>query len=204
MNHTTTRRRTTKTLAITLGMLIAIASALAGVIGITSIQNAAAITTKDPSILDFENSATNYLSEQKEKNNCSSGGGSDTQCTNDATQSTRSREEPETTGTLLIKKVCVGVPEGTPCFNPQSFAFSIQITGNNPQPSTFTLTPDTSQLVTLGPGTFTIVESATFPITSVTFSGACMQTAPGSLEATGTISAGQHLTCTITNTLFQD
>ena len=43
MNHTTTRR-TTKTLAITLGMLIAIASALAGVIGITSVQSAAALT----------------------------------------------------------------------------------------------------------------------------------------------------------------
>jgi hypothetical protein len=200
----------TKTLAITVvvGMLASIiAAALIGAVGISIQQQqiAAAITTKDPSILDFEKSATNYLSKQKLKNNCSSSG-SDTKCTNDATQSTRSRE-PETTGTLLIKKVCLRfqIPgPQPPCSNPQFAQVSIQITGNNPQPSSFILTPDNSQLVTLGPGTFTIVESATFPIVSITFSGDCMQTAPGSTEATGTISAGQHLICTITNTKTED
>ena len=74
------------------------------------------------------------------------------------------------------------------------------------QPSTFILTPDTSgsdqQLVTLDPGTFTIVENATFPIRSTTFSGDCTQT--GAFAATGTISVGQHLTCTITNTIIED
>jgi hypothetical protein len=43
-----------------------------------------------------------------------------------------------------------------------------------------------------------------FKIVRATFSGDCMQTAPGSTEATGTISVGQHLTCTITNTISQD
>ena len=104
---------------------------------------------------------------------------------------------------LTLRKVCLvfGRP-GTPC-NP--VGFSIQITGNNnPQPSTSTLTPDSSQLVTLSPGTFTIVETAGFTIINPTFSGDCMQTAPGSTEATGIISVGQHLTCTITNTITQD
>jgi hypothetical protein len=111
-----------------------------------------------------------------------------------------------TTTTLLVKKVCERflrpLPQ-PPCLRPSEHPFSIQITtGNNPQPSTFILTPDSSQLVTLGPGTFTIVESAAFPISSATFSGDCTQT--GAFAATGTISVGQHLTCTITNTITQD
>jgi hypothetical protein len=64
MNHTT--------LATVLGML-AIAAALIGAVGISIQQQqiAAAVTTKDPSILDFENSATEWKQEQKMKNNCS-------------------------------------------------------------------------------------------------------------------------------------
>jgi hypothetical protein len=107
-----------------------------------------------------------------------------------------------------LRKVCVifQIPGPQPPCNPNAgLEFSVEITGgNNPQPSTFILTPDSSQLVTLGPGSFTIVESAVFGIRSVTFSGDCMQTAPGSMEATGIISAGQHLTCTITNTITND
>jgi hypothetical protein len=106
---------------------------------------------------------------------------------------------------LLVRKVCVTF-QGAGC--DPNFHFPIEVRGNNPQPSTFVLTPDTSgssqQLVTLDPGTFTIVESAPFSIVSTTFSDDCKQTAPGSREATGTISAGQHLTCTITNTITQD
>jgi hypothetical protein len=97
-----------------------------------------------------------------------------------------------TTGTLLITKICTNCPPSHP--------FSIQITvGNNPQPSTFTLTPGSSQLVTLGPGTFTIVESGSL-LVSATFSGDCTRVG-SSFSATGTISAGQDLTCTITNRL---
>jgi hypothetical protein len=123
--------------------------------------------------------------------------------------STSTLTSQPTTGTLLVKKVCERFqipPPQPPCFGPSRLHFSIQITGNNPQPSTSTLTPDTSdssqQLVTLGPGTFTIVESAAFPIRSATFSGDCTQT--GAFAATVTISVGQHLTCTITNTITQD
>jgi hypothetical protein len=120
--------------------------------------------------------------------------------------------KPTTTTTLLVKKVCERFqipPPQPPCILFRGLQFSIQITGNNgnnAQPSTFILTPDTSgssqQLVTLDPGTFTIVESAGFPIFSAKFSGNCMQT--GTTAATVTISVGQHLTCTITNTIIED
>ena len=51
-------------------------------------------------------------------------------------------------------------------------------------------------IVTLGPGSFTIVETQVAGFTTV-FTGDCMQTAPGS--ATGTISAGQNPSCLISN-----
>jgi hypothetical protein len=93
-------------------------------------------------------------------------------------------------------------PPGLPCG--ASTQFSIQITaGNNPQPSTFILTPDSSQLVTLGSGAFVIVETPFPALVSTTFSGDCVP-GPSSQEAVGTISAGQHLTCTITNTVIRD
>jgi hypothetical protein len=51
------------------------------------------------------------------------------------------------TGTLLVRKVCVTF-QGAGC--DPNLHFPIQVTGNNPQPSTFVLTPDSSELVTLG------------------------------------------------------
>jgi hypothetical protein len=106
--------------------------------------------------------------------------------------------ERPTTGTLLVRKLCV-IVAGVGC-NP-NFHFPIVVTGNNnpqPQPSTFDLTPDSSKLVTMGPGTYTITEGtpAGVPITA-TFSANCMQS--GLLSATGTISAGEDQTCTINN-----
>jgi hypothetical protein len=133
--------------------------------------------------------------------------GNNATCTQEGAVAVTPTPTPKpTTTTLEVRKVCLAFripPPQPPCSNPQP-RFSIQITGNNPHPSTFIITGDSSQLVTLGPGTFTIVESATFTIFNPTFSGDCMQTAPGSTEATGTISVGQHLTCTITNTVTQD
>jgi hypothetical protein len=76
--------------------------------------------------------------------------------------------------------------------------FSITVTGNNPQPQRFTLHSGDSQAVTLGPGSFAILM---MPLVSPSlllaniFSGDCMQL--GLLQASGTISAGQQLTCTI-------
>jgi hypothetical protein len=77
MNHTT------KTLAITVGML-AIAAALIGAVAVSVLlpaAHAAVPTTKDPSYgskdpgkknsIDYENSATNFSFKQKLKNNCS-------------------------------------------------------------------------------------------------------------------------------------
>ena len=85
---------------------------------------------------------------------------------------------------------------GGPC-TVQSMA-TITVTDNNPRPSTFVLTPGSSQLVTLGPGDYSVTEMIGFGFIPI-FSGDCMQTASGSFTATGTISAGEHQTCTIIN-----
>jgi hypothetical protein len=87
---------------------------------------------------------------------------------------------------------------GGPCTEIPERMFSITVTDNNPQPSTFALANGDSQLVTLGPGTYTVTENVPFGFT-IAFSGDCTQSVPLS-SATGTISAGQHQTCTITNT----
>jgi hypothetical protein len=99
---------------------------------------------------------------------------------------------PPTTGTLEVSKVCDPSCPG--------ITFRIMVTDNNPQPDDFTLRDRQTQPVILGPGSFTITESIPGPF-FVTFTGDCTQTAPGSPHATGTISAGQTLHCSITNTL---
>jgi hypothetical protein len=97
--------------------------------------------------------------------------------------------KPETTGTLVIIKSCR--------LCPSTFSFSVQVTGNNPNPSSFTLSNGQSQSVTLGPGSFTVNEVPVPGFFPPSFSGDCREA--GSSRATGTISAGQHLTCTILN-----
>ena len=70
----------------------------------------------------------------------------------------------------------------------------ITVTGNNPQPSSFSFTgTGGSQLVTLGPGNFRIGVNTPF---QADFSGSCAEFSPR--IATGTINEGQQLTCTIT------
>jgi hypothetical protein len=100
------------------------------------------------------------------------------------------------TGALLITKSCVASRGGS-CTSPPTF--NVQVTGNNPQPPSFSLTDAGSQSVTLGTGSFTVTEAAVFGY-SPSFSGDCMRSAPGSNQATGTIIAGQQPTCDITNT----
>jgi cytoskeletal protein RodZ len=77
--------------------------------------------------------------------------------------------------------------------------FSIKVTGNNPQPSSFTLSIPShkSQAVTLGPGTFTVTEAHVAGFNPPSFANNCKQVTGDS--ATGTIRAGQTLTCVITN-----
>lgn len=50
--------------------------------------------------------------------------------------------------------------------------------------------------VTFGSGPFTVTAENTLGVT-ISFSGNCRQTAPGSQVATGNIAAGQFLTCNI-------
>ena len=49
----------------------------------------------------------------------------------------------------------------------------------------------------LGSGPFTVTVENPTPGFTTSFSGDCKQTTPGSQEATGTIAAGQFLTCNI-------
>ena len=59
--------------------------------------------------------------------------------------------KPETTELYwLIKSVSIHVVEAA--------AFEITVTGNNPQPQDFTLRGGESQSVTLGPGSFVILD----------------------------------------------
>jgi hypothetical protein len=100
----------------------------------------------------------------------------------------------ETTGTLLIHKICE--PSSISCIN----SFNVQVEGNNPQPSKFSLADGESRSVTLGQGNFKIIE-APAPVSGFTtsFSGDCKQPNAGYVQAIGTISVGQHLVCTVKN-----
>jgi hypothetical protein len=97
-----------------------------------------------------------------------------------------------TTGTLLVKKV-------VKCFDTividgcQNKKFNIKVTDTNPDPSSFDLGNGGTQLVTLGAGTYTVSEPEHNGF-NVEFSGDC------NANGDGTIAAGAHQTCTITNT----
>jgi hypothetical protein len=87
-----------------------------------------------------------------------------------------------TTATLTVIKVVNGTTTATPA------NFTIQVTGNNPTPANFAGS-STGTDVTLSPGAFNVTETAS-PNFATSFSSEC----------SGNITAGQHLTCTITNT----
>ena len=70
---------------------------------------------------------------------------------------------------------------------PGNPSFNVQVTGNNAQTTSFSLSNGGSQSVTLGRGSFTVREDSVSGFTP-SFSGDCMQTAAGSGEATGTFS----------------
>jgi hypothetical protein len=103
---------------------------------------------------------------------------------------------PRTTGTSgshpttgILRIACGSVIRGLACPAP------IQLTGNNPQESTILCLICTID-ITIGPGAFTVTAENTLGVT-ISFSGDCRQTASNPQEATGTIAAGQFLTCII-------
>ncbi|HEY7572129.1 MAG TPA: hypothetical protein VH796_12250 [Nitrososphaeraceae archaeon] len=95
---------------------------------------------------------------------------------------------PETTGILRI--ICGSLTLELACPAP------ILLTGNNPQISTILCLICTHDIA-IGPGPFTITAENVLGVTTISFSGNCKPTAPGSQEATGIIAAGQFLTCNI-------
>ncbi len=70
---------------------------------------------------------------------------------------------------------------------------SIDILDGNAQPDILTFTVSGSQLVALDPGTYTILVFS--EVGTEGFSGDCVE--HSNLDASVTIKAGQHLTCTI-------
>jgi hypothetical protein len=99
------------------------------------------------------------------------GGGSNT-ANQDTTATTTSSPA---TGTL---QVVLNNP------NSISATYAVTVTGNNPQPSSFSLSAISPQFVKLGPGSFAVSVDTS---ASHSFSGDCI----------GTISDGQMLSCTI-------
>jgi hypothetical protein len=97
-----------------------------------------------------------------------------------------------TTATLLVKKVVV-CPETIIVDGCQNKKFNIKVTDTNPDPSSFDLGNGGTQLVTLGAGTYKVSEPEHTGF-NVVFSGDC------NANGDGTIAAGAHQTCTITNT----
>jgi hypothetical protein len=90
-----------------------------------------------------------------------------------------------TTATLTVMKIVAGNATNTTPSN-----FTMHVTGNNPTPANFAGST-TGIDVTLGPGSFNVTETGPTSSFNVTTTGDCA----------GTIAAGQHLTCTITNTV---
>jgi hypothetical protein len=89
-----------------------------------------------------------------------------------------------TTTTLTVTKIVSGNTTAIPS------QFEIHVTGNNPNPPNFAGST-TGIDVTLSPGAFNVTETLpTVGIFASSFIGDC----------SGTIAAGQHLSCTITNT----
>jgi hypothetical protein len=98
---------------------------------------------------------------------------------------------PPTTGTLVITKVC---PLGC-----SGSMFSIEVQFGNKQVVPFTLGDGQTQVVTLDPGRYTVVEEKVLK-SDVRFDGDCMPDSEAKdASAIGTIGAGQTLHCTITN-----
>ena len=92
------------------------------------------------------------------------------------TATTTTSSSSSTAGTYL--QVVLNNP------NDISSAFTVTVTGNNPQPYSFSLSSISPQFVKLDPGSFAVSLDTGYPHS---YSGDC----------TGTISAGQHLSCTI-------
>jgi hypothetical protein len=108
--------------------------------------------------------------------------GDDNSVTGSADQSQQSALLP--TATLTVTKIVAGRTTAVP---PQ---FTMHVTGNNPNPPNF-VGSSTGIDVTLGSGPFKVTET-------VQAGSFFTNTTPG--DCVGTITAGQHLSCTITNT----
>jgi hypothetical protein len=114
--------------------------------------------------------------------------------TNSGDDSTTTVTSSSTTGNLVIHIICP-----TTIGKCGRIEFPITVTGNNPQPSSFTLRNEQSQYVKLGPGSYTVHESVPRGFYTPRFTGDCEQTGHDSPDATGTISGEHTQSCHIIN-----
>jgi hypothetical protein len=129
--------------------------------------------------LGNDNSVTGFADQS---DNLQQSATAQTPTTGNQTTPTPTPTPTPTTATLTVIKVVAGNTTATPA------NFTIHVTGNNPIPADFNGSA-TGTDVTLSPSTFNVTETAS-PNFTTTFSSEC----------SGNITAGQHLTCTITNT----
>jgi hypothetical protein len=109
-----------------------------------------------------------------------------------------------TDGTLLVKKV-VKCENGIPCPTPSDFTITVLPCNVIPVPGGFPCNPasiskgsESGTFVTLGPGAYTVLENNFFGF----YSGDCIEHFQNNTGGfgSGTINAGEHQTCIITNT----
>ncbi|HJT85453.1 MAG TPA: hypothetical protein VJ697_13315 [Nitrososphaeraceae archaeon] len=123
--------------------------------------------------------------------------------------------EPDPKSTLTVKKSIICNDPGIDRCIMFQFRdigkpanYNYQVTGNNPQPNTFTGSAidffQSQNDVTIGPGPYTITETFPAPPISLTltttFSGSCKADPDVPQKATGNIVAGIDQTCEIINT----
>jgi hypothetical protein len=201
MNNTKTR-----TLSAIAVMLIAAALVVGGTLAATSSQSALAYIkkkgTRDNG--NSKNGNTDTIQACKQRGSVSGFDNTAEQecqnviCTHPSSGATCVSDPGEvtpptpTTATLLVKKVVV-CPETIIVDGCQNKKFNIKVTDTNPDPSSFDLGNGGTQLVTLGAGTYKVSEPEHTGF-NVVFSGDC------NANGDGTIAAGAHQTCTITNT----
>jgi hypothetical protein len=122
--------------------------------------------------------------------------GSGATCVSENEGATTTTPVTPATGTLLVKKevVCetdtIKTRQISTC--PPPGEFTITVTGNHPDRASFSGS-ETGTLVTLGVGSYKVSEDELRGF-EVSFSGDC------NANGDGTIAAGDHQTCTVTNT----
>ncbi|NOJ30114.1 MAG: hypothetical protein DA328_08105 [Nitrososphaeraceae archaeon] len=178
-----------------------------GILFLSSVLLASGMYSNNAYVLAQQENEAEVEADIEQENKCKK----DTECENEnelnnqldittITEEQQTSEEQETTLTVIKNLVCLYDSQETECpINLTVDDFQIIVDGNNPSPSEF---PGSTEgtVVTIGAGPFTVSE-LNGPSSDVSFEGDCERLGEPVL-AEGIIEEGQHLTCTITNTVI--